>query len=72
MSIHGGKVIILEWTTNDQLEVIKKKLDKMSQDAWKEHGDNIFEMSQEDERSILTNGLQNLCCDLEVDGYEMS
>lgn len=63
-------VIVLENTTSDQLEVLKKLMDREAQkipkDAWEPETQYTYE------QECLHHGLINFCSDLEVDGYEMS
>ncbi len=72
----GSQVIVLEWTTEDQLKYIKQWLDKMYQGFQKEMGDKYGEEWLDgqvtDSEEYVYHGLCNFLADLEVEGYEMS
>ena len=63
-------VIVLEWTTEEQLDTIKKLLDKEAQKIYDDP--NYDEQIEKALGPELIIGLANLCCDLEIPGYEMS
>ena len=69
-------ILILNWTTQQQLELIKKELSQrynevhlLVQDAW-EHADCTDQI--DNDLDGLWNALQNICSDLEIPGFEMS
>ena len=65
------RCIVLQWTTDEQIEWLKAKLDQMSREAWERYNkSDVHSMTKEEELEV--NALQNICCDLEVPGYEMS
>ncbi len=65
MSIHDNTIIVLENVTKEQLDLIKKEVE-----AW---FCNLAEPDMENysDDDILWHGLFNLCCDLDVEGYEV-
>ncbi len=65
MSVHNSTIIVLENVTKEQLDLIKVEVG-----AWFE---NLTEPDMEDysEDNMLWHGLFNLCCDLELEGYEI-
>lgn len=74
MSIIGseGVVIVLTWVTKEQLAHIKTVLDEMCEEAANQVND-VHEGSPIPEELMLHwCSLQNLCCDLDIPGYEMS
>ena len=63
-------VIVLEWTTADQLETIKELLDETAKNIHaRDDYDDLIDKALGPE---LILGLFNICCDLEIPGYEMS
>ena len=71
------RCIVLEWTTDEQIEAIGKLLDEKCQEiqpVFNADQDKSVETGEpyDEELFLLGNGLMNLCCDLGVDGYEMS
>ncbi len=65
-----NRVIILENTTSDQLQVLKKLMDREAQKIPEDSFDPKTPYTYEED--CLHHGLINFCADLEVDGYEMS
>ncbi len=76
MTVHDGKVVILEWTTEDQLKFIKTWLDKkygeFQKEVKDEYGEEFMDDDIPDEVEYVYHGLCNFLADLEVEGYEMS
>ncbi len=72
------RCIVLDWTTDEQIEAIGRLLDKECKkiyplfNADQDKGFDNPEHVPDKELELLGSGLTNLCCDLGVDGYEMS
>jgi len=69
MSVHNGQIVVLEWTTKEQLEAIKRLVDAYIEDHFSNQDDDELDRLQE---TVLYSGMFNLACDLEIEGYEMS
>lgn len=77
MSVHKcGSVIVLKWTTEQQLELIKKELEQRFNEV-----DTLWKLAQEQadctdqidpDLDNLWNGLINICSDLGMEEFEMS
>ncbi len=65
MSIHDGTVIVLDNVTEEQLDLIKVEVEKLFMTVPEP------EMGELTNKDMLWSSLFNLCCDLDIEGYEI-
>ena len=73
MSVHNGQVIVLNNVTPRQLRELKLFIEKQFTDLPAPDFDLKDEDMDEDNARLecLWAGLFNLCCDLDIEGYEI-
>ncbi len=65
MSVYNGTVIVLENVTKEQLDLIKVEIEELFETTPAPTTDSLTD------NDMLWSGLFNLCCDLDIEGYEV-